>query len=249
MELDLLSYPAKPRPLSSGDQVMSKIEAIHGPGIEEAAKTSAGRIKVLVQPLDKDQRTQAKLNDLWPLNPRGCVDWRDGTSFQNSTREWLKFCMFARVEMNITSTYRAKLLEGSLAASFLRLRFKTTMDPFCAKRDVKYFGGETKSATITGWHYPDPYLTTDQSTPPTVNLDTIIVTREARRTEAEGRKTFTNFLMKAQAMKIFAASLTTGYMDDDIGAAFEALEKVSTYNPLCYQTYSYDPIIRPRSLI
>jgi hypothetical protein len=229
LEVDLLSYPAKPRPLSSGDQVTAKVEAIHGPKIEDGCKTAVANLKELFKPLNKEDKGQVQLREFWPLNPRGCVDWRDGNSLQNSTREWVKFCIFARVEMDITSTYRSKLLKGSHAASFLRSTFKKTMDPFCGERKVKFLEGETKSAMLTGWYYPDPYRTSDQSTPPVVDLDNIIITREARRIEAEGRKTLTNFLAKAQAMKIFTASLTSGYMDDDIGAAFKVLENVSTH--------------------
>lgn len=227
LERDLLSYPSKVRPLSSAEQGLAKVEAVHGPGIEDAAKGFLTVLKKVLLAKERRLNVEPHFTDMWPLNPHGCVDWRIGTAAQNRNREWLKVSIFAKLEIDITSTYRAALLQGSLAASFLRTTFKRTMDPFCADRTVEYVGIQRKIATITGWHYADPFTTIDTPTPPLIDLDALLVTREAQQSEQEGRKTLAVFLSKAHAMKIFTASIATKDLDGEIAQLLALLEQVS----------------------
>jgi hypothetical protein len=244
LELDLLLFPTKPRPTTPVEHGFENLDPIHGPGLKSKSEKMVRSMKALVQQFTKDRMTQKRLKrlgkpyedlpvrwftHLWTLNPTTCVDWREDHRQQNATRDWLKYATYTIVEMAIAETYRQKLLDRSAAAAFLRNTFKDAMDPFCDERTFETFESPRKSIDLVGWHYPDPYHTPETTSPPEIDLKHVIATRAAQQSEAAGRKTLTAFMLQAQAMKIFMATLTTDCLDDEIRLTLNVLESVSAY--------------------
>jgi hypothetical protein len=241
MELDLLKFPITKRPLTLAEQIPETLKQVYGSWIQNGSKRIHIRMKTLTQELLRDRKLEAAkikkgqksrdihdrlLKDIWPLNRRNCVDWRDVNKRQNTGREWLKFSNASCFEMKVTSQYRAELLETSLAASFLRSTFKLTMDPLCAKRTVEYFK-VLAPVVLEGWHYPDPYGTPGVQSRPEFNFEEILATRVQLKREVVGRKALTTFMLKTQSMPIFTASPVTPFMDDEIRDLLDRLEAVS----------------------
>lgn len=245
MELDLLAFPTRPRPTTFAEQTYESLDLIHGPGLKPKSEKMVNMtMKPLMHELAKDRAARNRLEkqkracedvpdrwftDLWPLNPVTCVDWREGNRLQNSGREWTKYATFTIVEMAITETYRQELLNTSVAAAFLRSTFQDMMDPLCEKRVFESFEIPRETFELSGWCYPDPYETPQSTSVPDINLANVIAIRESCRAEAEERKKFMAWMVKAQAMRMFMATLTSDCLDDSVKLAFEALEPVSLF--------------------
>lgn len=245
MDLDLLDYNTKTRPITFSDQNYDQLNKHYGPDLKSKSATFIMDVmKPLTQEHTKDRTTRSrhvkqkksyvdvpdrKFKTHWPLNPTTCVDWREPTRMQNATRDWPKYVTFTTVEMEIAGSYRQDLLNGSSSAAFLRSTFKKMMDPYCEKRVYETYETPRTKIECSGWHYADPYTTPDDVSPPTIDMPDVITTREARRMEAAERETLTNFMIKVQAMKVFMATTTSKCLDDEVAEAFKLVEAVSIF--------------------
>lgn len=199
----------------------------------EAQPDLKRKVEPLVNWMKKNRNVKSL--EYWPLNQKTCADWRDPGK-RNHGRDYTKFAHFALLEIDAVNKYRSQLLEKSDAAAYLRHAFQESLKPFCMDRVVKFVDGKkVKVKTVKGWAYPDLIVLRadrERIAKPSVNVAELAATREKNAAEVEGRRTLKGFLMKAQALPIFAAAPDTSLLDDTIRNLLDKLEYVRLFT-LC----------------
>jgi len=141
---------------------------------------------------------------------------------KNIKRDYTKWATAAIIEMQIVKSYRAEMLKALPAASHLRTALQHVLTTYApSKRIVDH---KTKMNKVTRqFIYPDGIAFPQLATPPMVDVQRLVLTREQWVASAADRKEMQDIITFVEKKSLTSSVPGGSYMSSDVYDKLSAL--------------------------